>query len=165
MAGSRSVSVNMPQKTYTWKEAFEDAHQAAEAGNPQAQNFVGYCYDVGKGVPRDLSMARRWFEKATQNGNVAAIFNLAVMNDLGQGTRRNSARAVRLYRQAASLGHLQAQTNLAVMLLDGVGTKEDVLAGLHWMRRAARRGDPKGPVQSRPPLCRWRRCSEKSHTR
>jgi len=61
-------------KTYTWKEAFENSLQAAQAGIPRAQNFVGYCYDVGKGVRRDMKMARYWFEKAARNGNTAAFF-------------------------------------------------------------------------------------------
>jgi hypothetical protein len=31
----------MKLKTYTWKEAFENSHQAAKAGVPRAQVFVG----------------------------------------------------------------------------------------------------------------------------
>ena len=31
-------------KVYTWKEAFEDAKEGANAGSPIYQNFAGYCY-------------------------------------------------------------------------------------------------------------------------
>lgn len=130
-------------KTYTWKEAFEDAHQAAKAGSPRSQNFTGYCYDVGKGVPRDMKMAKLWYEKAARNGNIHAIFNLAVINAKGLGIRRNPTRAVHLYRQAALRGDLQSQANLSVMLLDGDGVKKNITEGLHWLRRAAKRGDSK----------------------
>lgn len=128
-------------RTYTWKEAFEDAHEAAKAGKPRYQTFVGYCYDNGRGVQRDMKMARRWYEKAARNGQIDAIFNLAVVNDKGLGMRRNAPRAVRLYRRAALRGDLRSQTNLAVMLLDGDGVKKNIIEGLHWLRRAAQRGD------------------------
>lgn len=135
--------VHMTKKIYTWKEAFEDSHEAAKARNPIAQNFVGYCYDVGRGVSRDLKMARYWYEKAARNGQIDAIFNLAVMNSKGLGMRRNASRAFRLYCKAALLGDLQSQANLAVMLLDGDGAKKDVTEGFRWLRHAAQRGDPK----------------------
>jgi hypothetical protein len=44
-------------KTYTSKEAFADSHQAALTGNPVAQNFVGYCYHIGRGVHKDIKKA------------------------------------------------------------------------------------------------------------
>lgn len=128
-------------KKYTWKEAFADALEGAQAGKARSQNFVGYCYDIGRGVKRDLKKARQWYEKAAKQGQIDAIFNLAVVNDKGLGIRRNAARAARLYRQAALRGDLQAQANLAVMLLDGDGIKKNISAGLRWLRRAAQRGD------------------------
>jgi TPR repeat protein len=39
-------------KKYTWKEAFEASIEPATAGDAISQNFVGYCYDVGRGVPQ-----------------------------------------------------------------------------------------------------------------
>src|SRR5947199_135470 len=77
-ASGISPQASMAQKRYTWKEAFEDSLEAARAGNPRAQNFVGYCYDLGKGVSRDSSVAQRWYSKAAQQGNVDAMFNLAL---------------------------------------------------------------------------------------
>lgn len=139
MNNSRGVNV----KTYSWKEAFEDAHEAAKSGKPRYQTFVGYCYDMGKGVARDLKMAKWWYEKAARNGNIDAIFNLAVINDKGQSMRRNAARAARLYKQAALRGDLRSQENLAVMLLDGDGVKRDTAEGFRWLRKAAQRGDSK----------------------
>jgi TPR repeat protein len=54
-------------KTYSWKEAFEDAHEAARRGSPSSQNFVGYYYDIGRGVRQDSKMARRWYGRAARN--------------------------------------------------------------------------------------------------
>ena len=110
-------------KIFTWKEAFEDSLWAAKRRNPRAQNFVGYCYDVGKGVHQDIELARKWYEKAARNGNATALFNLAVINHLGQGIKRNISRAFHLYKKAALRGNLQSQTNLAGM--DGLVSCQD----------------------------------------
>src|SRR5277367_5897712 len=134
----RRISHHMSEQRFTWKEAFEDSYNAARAGSPRAQNFVGYCYDIGKGARRDKKMSRYWYEKAARKGNIDAIFNLAL-----DDVRRNPARARRLYQQAALRGDLYSQTNLAVMLLDGEGGKTDTAAGFRWMRKAAQRGDDK----------------------
>jgi len=107
------------KKVYSWKEAFADAYAAAKAGSARSQTFVGYCYYLGRVVPKDLKAARRWNSKAARQGYLAAIYNLAAMKDNGFGGRRDPSAALRLYREAAVRGDLQCQTNLAAMLLDG----------------------------------------------
>ena len=59
------------RRTYTWKEAFDDALGGAEDGLPPYRTFVGYCYDVGKGTKRDLKRAIYWYTKAAANGSTA----------------------------------------------------------------------------------------------
>ena len=46
-------------KTYTWKEAFEDAFAGSTLGTapPIYQNFVGYCYSIGRCVKQDHKKA------------------------------------------------------------------------------------------------------------
>jgi uncharacterized protein len=78
---------------------------------------------AGEGKAR-LQKAKYWYERAAADGQVAALFNLAVMNENGIGMRRNLSRAARLYEQAALRGDLQSQTNLTVMLLDGAGEEK-----------------------------------------
>jgi uncharacterized protein len=42
--------------------------QAAEAGQPTAQFFLGMQYLYGRGVPRDLAQAYSWCDIALANG-------------------------------------------------------------------------------------------------
>lgn len=67
-ASEAKDDIRAAMKKYTWKEAFEDARRDAEAGNPGAQNFVGYCYDSGRGVQRDVKIAKHWYQKAARKG-------------------------------------------------------------------------------------------------
>ena len=38
--------------------------RAMEQGEAAAQNNLGFCYEDGRGVPRDYEEAARWYEMA-----------------------------------------------------------------------------------------------------
>jgi TPR repeat protein len=129
------------KKTWTWKEAFEDALESAQAGSAKSQTFVGYCFDYGRGIEQNRTAAIKWYSKAARQGFPDALFNLAVLREMR--VSGESKQAVDFYREAAEKGHLQAQSNLAVRLLEGRGVTQDIQAGVWWLRKAARRGDAK----------------------
>ena len=39
---------------------------------PEAQLAIAECYRIGRGVARDESIARHWYEQAARKGNQAA---------------------------------------------------------------------------------------------
>src|SRR5579863_10313469 len=52
--------------------------KAAGAGDPLAQNQIGYFYESGLGVPMDGARAAHWFQLAAACGYLEAKVNLAV---------------------------------------------------------------------------------------
>lgn len=48
----------------------------ANAGDSDAMNRLGWLFQNGKGVDRDLVKAREWYEQAISKGNSKAMFNL-----------------------------------------------------------------------------------------
>ncbi|OMH81190.1 Protein SKT5 [Zancudomyces culisetae] len=52
--------------------AFDWCSKAAEQNLPRAQFGMGYYYDIGIGVERDLDKAIEWYSLAAKNGNVEA---------------------------------------------------------------------------------------------
>ena len=58
--------------------AYNEWLPLAEAGDAEAQFRVGRLYDVGEGRPADWPKAVKWYEKAFEQGNVKAAFNLAL---------------------------------------------------------------------------------------
>jgi TPR repeat protein len=56
--------------------------------------------------------AVEWFQKAADQGLVAAQFNLGIMYENGQGVEKDDERAVEWYQRAADQGHVKAQFNL-----------------------------------------------------
>jgi hypothetical protein len=54
--------------------------KAAEQGYADGQFNLGWCYENGRGVPRDLDEARRWYRKAAAQGHADARKRLAELD-------------------------------------------------------------------------------------
>jgi hypothetical protein len=55
-------------------EAFKWLRRAAEQGDVEAQQRLGYMYEAGLGVARDEARAGRWYRRAMQSGDVWAHY-------------------------------------------------------------------------------------------
>jgi TPR repeat protein len=84
----------------------------AGLGDYMAAYNLGQCYEVGRGVTRDMQMAVVWCRKAAAHGYPKAFTNLAGAYYNGQGVRRNVKAALRLYGGAALGGDRLAQRML-----------------------------------------------------
>lgn len=77
---------------------------AANAGDPEAQNYVGEIYERGFGVTPDYQAAAQWYRKAADQGFARAQINLGHLYEKGLGVSKDPVRAINLYRQASGLG-------------------------------------------------------------
>ena len=86
----------------------------------------------------------RWYQKAAEQGNVAAQFKLGRMYEVGLDGRvtKDPAEAARWYRKAAEQGHIRAQVILGLMYEVGRGLTKDLAEAARWYRKAAEQGDP-----------------------
>lgn len=91
----------------------------AELGYPLAECQVGYFYLEGLGVEKDVEKAFAWTEKAAQDGDWDAQFNLAWFYEEGTGTARDMAKARYWYEQAAKQGHDEAIVKCREWKTDG----------------------------------------------
>ena len=73
----------------------------ADAGDAEAQNYVGEIYLKGLGTAPDYGKAAEWFAKAVAQGNKRAMINLGYIHEEGLGTPRDLTRALNLYREAS----------------------------------------------------------------
>src|SRR5436305_1724767 len=60
-----------------WADAVRLWKQAARAGHGRAQFYLGTCYDLGRGVAKNVPMALKWYQRAAEHGHVVAMYNLA----------------------------------------------------------------------------------------
>jgi TPR repeat protein len=116
---------------------------AAGEGIVQAQLLLGQILLDGRGIARDLVLARQWFTIAAQGGSAMAHNMLGRCLEHGWGGEQDLAQAVIHYRTAAQAGLDWGLYNYANMLGTGRGVAQDQAGALAAYRRAAQDGHAK----------------------
>lgn len=73
----------------------------AQAGDAEAQNYVGEIYAKGLGREPDYAKAAEWFQKAVDQGLKRSMINLGYLYEEGLGVGKDLPKALNLYRQAS----------------------------------------------------------------
>lgn len=82
---------------------------SAERGDASAQWQLGEMYYRGEGVPEDVALAMRWYEKAAEQGDASAQICLGRMYRAGEGVSRDDSLALGWYRKAAEQGPMRVR--------------------------------------------------------
>lgn len=106
-------------------ESRESLETKANAGDADAQFELGAAYHDGSGGPKDLAIAKSWFEKAAAQGEVRAEFNLGVMYYMGEGVKQDYDVARDWFEKAAEKKNPRAQFNLGVMYYRAEGVQQN----------------------------------------
>ena len=118
-------------------EAFKWYHQAAERGNAEAQNKLGFCYDTGLGVKIDHMKAFEWYRKSAKKRLAKAQCNLAICYYYGTGVDKNYNKAFEWFFESAKQEYLDAQYAMGLCYYKGQGVKQDYKEAVNWYRKAA----------------------------
>ena len=70
---------------------------------------------------KTVEKACKTIEEAAQNGNLDALYNLAILHDYGFGTKKNEKEAFKLYLKSAEKGYIDAQAEIGWRYRNGVG--------------------------------------------
>jgi TPR repeat protein len=79
-------------------------------------------------------------QKAAEQGDTKAQYNVGLMYYIGQGVPRDEAKAVQWFQKAAVQGRAEAQYSLGVMYAEGRGVPRDEAKAAQWFQRAAVQG-------------------------
>jgi TPR repeat protein len=150
--------------------SIRELRKSAAQGNAAAEFLLGHAYQLGLGVPKDMTETARWYaraaevpgigsgntnsqagprdfpqafdayRKAAEQGDAGAQLYLGLAYDLGRDVSRNSMKAAGWYRKAAAQGSSSAATNLGVLYYNGDGTPKDSAEAAVWFSSAAARG-------------------------
>lgn len=123
-----------------YSQALKYIRRSANTDYAPAEGSLGWMYEHGKGVDRNLRKARQWYTKAAEHGNAYGQSVLGWMYAKGVGVARNSARAVEWFRKSSEQGLADAQNNLGVMYRNGDGVGQDPEQAVEWFRLAANQG-------------------------
>lgn len=126
-------------------KAMQWAHRAADSGNADAMDFVGFAYLRGSVVNRSPEIAFGYFRAAAENSAQAA-FNLGQCYFGAQGTEQNIPKALEWWKKAATKGHGRAAATAAMAYLSGEGVVPDAKQARRLAERAAELNNPSGLV-------------------
>lgn len=120
----------------------------AEAGEVEAQYFMGTLYMWGTGVPLDPATAGTWYHKAydqwlgrAARGDVPAMVETARILTAGIGVERNDAQALTWLHKAADQNNPDAWAELGNMYLAGDGVPQSRDEATRWYKKAAAVGN------------------------
>jgi hypothetical protein len=91
--------------------------QSAQAGDDDAQFYLGALYSAGVGRPRSDQEAFRWFSRATDQGHSHAMLIVAGLYASGRGITKDNVKAYSWAYIVASAGKLDEDRNGARQLM------------------------------------------------
>ncbi|XP_065639984.1 uncharacterized protein LOC136072655 [Hydra vulgaris] len=97
-------------------------------GVKEAEHSLGLAYQEGTYVPKNLSIASKWYHLAVEHGNSYSANNLGLMYLNGNGITKNINQAKSLFLLAHEKGDLNASSNLVILYLQEL----DVDRALKW---------------------------------
>jgi TPR repeat protein len=133
---SRSEPVGPTQTTGN----FAAAIKRAQTNDPDAQYEVALMYSTGDGIAKNEPEARKWLERAAEQGHAGAEYELGNVLREGRGAVQDYERAAKWTQRAAERGHARAQLALGMMYRTGAGVPADSVKAYTWLNLAAAHG-------------------------
>ena len=91
-----------------WKPLSDEGHQGA-------QYHLGWIYENGIGLKKNIVEAERLYKLSASQGNVKAQANLGLMYLKGEGIKRDLREAVRWIKRSAESGYPKSQYALGLI--------------------------------------------------
>lgn len=98
--------------------AFKAWYPLAEAGDPVAQNNIGFMYRKGRGIALDEEQAINWYRRSAEQGFADAMTNLGYMYDEGRTVEQDFVESYKWFLLAAERGRQGAEGHLEVLEAD-----------------------------------------------
>ncbi len=118
--------------------------KACQLGEGAGCTNLGFLYESGTGVARDLARAATLYKRGCDARNALGCNNLGVLYDAGRGVAKDEALAAQLFRNGCDLGYHRACNNLALDYELGTGVRKDRATAADFYRRACDGGYAKG---------------------
>ena len=94
---------------------------------------MGQLYSSIPHAPRDYAEALKWYERAAEEGDVEALFNVGMLHILGEGIEKNVERGIKIVLKAAERGCATAMLALSNIYSDcKYGVKRDQASAKYW---------------------------------
>ena len=104
--------------------------------------LINVSFNVALANPATPSaeQIQQW-QKAAEQGDAAAQYNLGIAYTIGSGVTLNHAEAVKWYSKAANQGNAKAQLSLGIAYIKGEGIAKNAVESAKWFRKSADQGN------------------------
>ena len=120
------------------KNLFE---QAADLGDINAMNNLGYMYENGEGIPKNIKEAFKWYKKAAEGGHVDAMYALADAYSSGIGLEKDDTQYFAWIKKLADIGEIIPMNILGNLYLNGKGVMQNHDLAFQWYEKSANKGN------------------------
>jgi len=108
--------------------------ESANRGHAASQNNLGHCYEFGKGVKKDISLALEWYEKSASQNYSASFVNLGYL----QLTKQHYQSAFEYFGKASKNGNsIESWYYLGLMHEKGYYVPTNPHLALQYFEKAA----------------------------
>jgi hypothetical protein len=106
--------------------------KASEAGDAEANYWIGRSYEQDHGARADQSEATRWFLRGAELGDPSSENAVAIHLIEGNGAKIDAEKALDWFRKSAEQGNDEGACNLALAYMRSEGVAKDYVAALMW---------------------------------
>ena len=122
------------------KKAFELYQKAAEKGNTDSIYMLGFCYYNGRGVEKDYTKAKEYFDTVNQDKNDKnSNYFSGLMYYYGQGVGIDHGKAKEFFVKNAELGDIESNYYAGKLYFYGDGVNVDKQKAEGYFKKAAER--------------------------
>ena len=145
---------NLGAQYYDGSRGFEQSFEkavhyytmAAEKGNRQAQENLGYCYYYGRVGEPDYEKAFHYYALGAFDGHLISLYKIGDMYLNGLYVPKNEKEAYYIFKRCAETMTPMAEKRVAGpvylrlgrMLLEGIGTEQNVRRAMKYFQKAER---------------------------
>lgn len=120
---------------------FEFQQKLANNGNPQAQYQLATMYESGRGVAKDINLAKQWYEKSAAQNYSAAKHRLTYLEIKTGGFKETHKPWVNQLAGEAKRGDGEAMFILGDMYENGIGVKKSLKRAESYYKSSAAKGN------------------------
>lgn len=125
------------------KEVLELVQKSADLNCARGKNLLGFLYEDGYYVPKNLQKALELYREAANDKYPAALYNIGIYYCQGIGVPKDTIEGVKYIEKAALKGFPFAQCFLSrLYYLGAKGIKKDVGKSIEWLTLASDQGMP-----------------------
>ncbi len=102
---------------------------------------------ITKHVSKSKHARYFYAKRASNEGNIQAKYDLAMMYALGNGVKKDTRKAFNLFHSAARKGHVGAKYCMGINFEKGLGVRTQHELARYWFKLAAKAGHPQAALK------------------